>query len=401
MKEKKQKINFKQPKYILPLILLPFIFFFMFLINQHKSKNKVAEEVELQKSAGYNISIPDPHQEEEIDNKLDNVKRYFNDEKSSKKTFMTELGQDEIDDGIVVDLLTPEEKMKADSLMKARDNSKNFLDDHKKMIDKMINQTLPEADHVKDLESIISNQTPEASVIIEDEFLSVEKKENNPKQEKSQMDEFKEQMQYLDSLQFPEKYAKKEEIKKEEIDYAELNTGEKQSSHFNTISNQNKPKSIKALLDEGIIVYGGSRVRLRLMNDVYLDDLFLKKGTYLYGVVKAFKNQRVLVRIPSILINGEIVQTNISLYDLDGLEGLFVPNSAFREFVNELGGSTSSTTGGTSINNNNAQQDLSQQFLFETATNTIKVTTKALERAIKKNKARFKYNSQVILQNKK
>lgn len=396
------KINFKQPKYIIPLALLPFIFFFMWLVNNHQSKQKVKEEEALATSEGYNISIPLPKSEEDIENKINNVDRYFNEERSSKETFLNELGEEKEEEGIVVNLLTEQEIAFKDSMDNAKKESLSMLSDHQKMIDALINKADEEPEvkptHLNDVNAILNSTSKTDEDIIDSEFSDKKAKSR----EQSSMDEFKDQIRYIDSLQFPEKYVKKivpEEVK--EKPYAKLKTGQNENNRFNTITNQRKSNSIKALLDEGIIVYGGSRVRLRLMNEVYLNDLYLKKGTYLYGEVKAFRNQRVIITIPSILVNDEIVETNISLYDLDGLEGIFVPQSSFRAFVNELGGKTSTATGGTSINNNNQQQSLKDQFLFETATNTIKVTTKALEQAIKRNKARFKYNSQVILQNKK
>lgn len=398
-----KNINFKQPKYIIPLVLLPFVFFFMWLISNHQNKQEAKEVETLATSEGYNITIPSPEKEEDIENKIDNVDRFFNDERSSTKTYLNELGEEKEDEGIVVNLLTAQELAMKDSIDKAKSESYSMVESHQKMINDLIKKADRDSEgtdispnHKKTVDNIVNNKTKEAQDILDIEFENA--KAPSPKDD---MEDFKNQIRYIDSLQFPEKYQKKIVEKIEEKTFAKLSTGQQENSRFNTISNQKKRNSIKALLDEGIIVYGGSRVRLRLMNEVYLNDLYLKKGTYLYGEVKAFRNQRVLITIPSILVNGEIVETNISLYDLDGLEGIFVPQSSFRAFVNELGGKTSTATGGTSINNNNQQQSLKDQFLFETATNTIKVTTKALERAIKRNKARFKYNSQVILQNKK
>ena len=46
-----------------------------------------------------------------------------------------------------------------------------------------------------------------------------------------------------------------------------------------------KDKLIMAIIDENVKAVDGSRVRLRLLDDIEIGDETIKKGTYLYGGV--------------------------------------------------------------------------------------------------------------------
>ena len=52
--------------------------------------------------------------------------------------------------------------------------------------------------------------------------------------------------------------------------------------------------------------------------------------------MSGFGSQRVKGNIKSILINDNIIKVNLSIYDTDGLEGLYVPSSNFRETTKDV-----------------------------------------------------------------
>ena len=88
---------------------------------------------------------------------------------------------------------------------------------------------------------------------------------------------------------------------------------------------------IQAIIDEDVKAVDGSRVRLRLLDDIEIDGCLVERGTYLYATVSGFSSGRVKGSIGSILVGDELVKVSLSLYDTDGMEGLYVPNSQFRE----------------------------------------------------------------------
>lgn len=133
------------------------------------------------------------------------------------------------------------------------------------------------------------------------------------------------------------------------------------SDYFNTLTeNDPEPNLIKAIIDENVKAVDGSRVRLRLLDDIEINDIVVPKGTYIYALMSGFGSQRVKGNIKSILINDNIIKVNLSIYDTDGLEGLYVPSSNFRETTKDVASgamnnssaltSSSTTAGNSSFN---------------------------------------------------
>lgn len=104
------------------------------------------------------------------------------------------------------------------------------------------------------------------------------------------------------------------------------------SDYFNDACGQcREPKLIKAIIDEDIKAVDGSRVRLRLLDDVEINECVVKRGSYLYATMSGFSSGRVKGNITSILIEDELVKVSLSLYDTDGMEGLMYRTASSRE----------------------------------------------------------------------
>ena len=171
------------------------------------------------------------------------------------------------------------------------------------------------------------------------------------------------------------------------------------SDYFHTISlAQNEPHLIKAIIDEDIKAVDGSRVRLRLLDDVEIGEAVLKSGTYLYATMNGFGSQRVKGKVQSVLVDDRLVKVNISLYDTDGLEGLYVPESSFRETSKDV--ASGAVTGNMSLNSGSYGNSFSQ-WGMQAIQNAYQKTSNAIGKAIKKNKAKLKYGTFVYLVNDK
>lgn len=171
------------------------------------------------------------------------------------------------------------------------------------------------------------------------------------------------------------------------------------SDYFNTLAeNESEPHLIKAIIDEDIKCVDGSRVRLRLLDDIEIDETTLVKGSYLYAEMSGFGSQRVKGNVTSILVHDELVKVSLSLYDTDGLEGLYVPKSSFRETANEV--ASSAMSGNMSVNNNGNENTFSQ-WGIQAINNAYQRTANAISKNIRKNKAKLKYGTYVYLVNSK
>lgn len=169
------------------------------------------------------------------------------------------------------------------------------------------------------------------------------------------------------------------------------------SDYFHTLAeNAPEPKLIKAIIDENIKAVDGSRVRLRLLDDVEINETVVPKGSYLYATMSGFGNQRVKGSVKSILVDDELVKVSLSLYDTDGLEGLYVPGSTFRETAQDVASNAMNNT--MSINNGTSGNTFSQ-WGMQAIQNAYQRTSNALSKAVKKNKAKLKYGTFVYLVN--
>ena len=169
------------------------------------------------------------------------------------------------------------------------------------------------------------------------------------------------------------------------------------SDYFHTLAeNEPEPKLIKAIIDENIKAVDGSRVRLRLLDDVEINETVVPKGSYLYATMSGFGNQRVKGSVKSILVDDELVKVSLSLYDTDGLEGLYVPGSTFRETAQDVASNAMNNT--MSINNGTSGNTFSQ-WGMQAIQNAYQRTSNALSKAGKKNKAKLKYGTFVYLVN--
>ena len=169
------------------------------------------------------------------------------------------------------------------------------------------------------------------------------------------------------------------------------------SDYFNTLAeNEPEPRLIKAIIDEDIKAVDGSRVRLRLLDDIEIDGKVVVKGTYLYATMSGFGSQRVKGSIKSLLVEDELVKVNLSLYDTDGLEGLYVPSSSFRETTQDV---ASNALGSTMSINNGSTGNTFAQWGMQAIQNAYQRTSNALSKAVRKNKAKLKYGTFVYLVN--
>ncbi len=146
---------------------------------------------------------------------------------------------------------------------------------------------------------------------------------------------------------------------------------------------------IEAEIYETTTVLTGNRVKLRLLQDSWLNGTKIPANTFLYGICKA-ENERLQIAVTQIPVKEKFVPVEISVCDLDGLPGLYVPDNASRKVAKEVGSSanTSSMFGVT----NNPLTYAGIQAADRTAQSLLKM--------IKLKKVTIKKNTLVYLINK-
>lgn len=372
-------INFKQPKYILPLILLPFIclFFFVYQSGFAGKKTEVKETKGINGTVG---AVSSDVQKQQLEDKL---AAYQNTYKEG--------------DGLTVVSALPSEK----SSDPAFNNS--YSDKEKRMLDS-INQQMKLKYSQHNLQSANTGDKAMAAAL---QGLSNRQAVRQVEAEPAPvnpMATFKQQMAYLDSMnKANDPEAKAEKLKKDALAKTEKL---KDSEHkltvrkagdaalgFNTVMPEKQDGFIKVVIDENLTGYAGSRIRLRLLDDITVGNVLVNKGTYFYALINGFSGQRVTLEVRSILYGDKLLPVRLEIYDLDGLEGLYVPESAFRDFTKDLG---TNTVQGVTLDGSGSGS-VASQFMMSTASKMFESTSSAIAGMIRKNKAKIKYNSYLYL----
>jgi len=148
-----------------------------------------------------------------------------------------------------------------------------------------------------------------------------------------------------------------------------------------------QPKnSIRASVHETQTVIGETGIRLRLLETAQTPQRAIPKGTIVTANGK-FQGGRLQLKITSIELEGNIVPADITIYDLDGQQGLYVPYSPEINALTEMAGNMSQQSGTSLMLTQNAGQqaaaDLSRGVVqgisgyFAKKVRTPKVTLKA------------------------
>ena len=168
---------------------------------------------------------------------------------------------------------------------------------------------------------------------------------------------------------------------------------------FNTIEDAEKLDDplIKAMIDQTTKAHEGTRLRFKLLDDVIVKGVKLKKGTYLYGTVTGFGQQRVMADITSILVKDKFLKIHLSVYDLDGMQGFYVPESAFRDMMKNAGSAAMQSN--ISFDSGGGSGISAEALALQALQNVYQSTSSAVSQTIKKNRAKIKYNTIVYLIN--
>ncbi|QSW88491.1 conjugative transposon protein TraM [Flavobacterium endoglycinae] len=88
--------------------------------------------------------------------------------------------------------------------------------------------------------------------------------------------------------------------------------------------------SIEAVVHQTQTIVNGSVVKLRLTNDIFLQGTIIPRNTFLYGMA-ALKGERLEVKITNIQYNNSIFPVELAVYDIDGIDGIYIPGAISRD----------------------------------------------------------------------
>ncbi len=388
-----KSINFKQPKYQLPLVILPFLILLIFVFSSFGSDKQPQKERKKEVTHNINPKIPGAEKDfEKIKGKWEAVTALNRDREKEigefKNIGIEEEGNSfEVDSSLIIADSLKHEAEKMDAQIQSQIQALSQLDDKE---DNNINNNLSRQNNGQILPIENNNLSIEEQVAAQmaalDSMNTAAQKKRNVRKENG--NDFKEKIS-----------TEKESIATIEKDN---NTVTNRTAFNSTTSNKNEVESnnIIAMVDKAVLVKIGSRVKLKLRENAILNvedkKIKVKKGQIIYGIVSGFSNQRVLLKVSSIVIDNKVFKTNIKVYYTDGFEGIYVPGSDFREITKNIG----SKTAAQNIRIEQQNQELSlEQVALNAMNEAYRSTSQAVSKIIRRNKARLKYNTKVILVN--
>lgn len=421
--DKLKKINWKQPKFMLPAILYPCILFLMFFVFRFFTIEKAeVKPSKLQETEYLNATLP------EANIKGDGVGDKYS-------SMLNEFGK--ITDLTAVDNVEREqreleqyESQYSDTDLEAMQSGTDSQDEAIRQLQEMQRQ-IQEAEAER-INALAQTQNTQLVPDYEEAHYS-----GNTKEEEATIAQLNETLQSgkgkvngsmgnkpmsaKERIRLEQEKAAKERAAKMTVEQEETvivndnavtaTTSETAleevakvqpqiNDRFNTIGNNDEGnKLVKAMVDEEIDAVDGSRVRLKLLDDIEITGRVMPKGSYLYMIMSGFNQQRVKGSIKSVLFEDELVKVSLSIYDMDGLEGLYVPKSAFRDAAQQIGSGAMSQA--MNINSGSTYSNSISQWGMQALQNATQKSMNSISKLIRKNKVHIKYGTQVYLINSK
>lgn len=387
-----KKIDFKQKKYVLPLLALPFLLLF-FYVGVQFTKEDTAE-----KDQPKELSLSLGETQDSIMTKNDAYDAFF--KKEDNRTMLGGLNKEEDSLYNYDDQLSLDQKRKIDSLKTVTTRQNKYRE--KGNPSSYYN---PNSSHRQDKDF---KRSSEIIRMLNDKSYGKQENAYEPESQKSlsknenpdPVKYLKQQMLVMDSLEkardpeyqsklVAEQKLKASKDKMDEFLNSTFNVSKSAINNgFNAIYKVKENSFIKAVIDENNKGFLGSRIRFRLLEDIFVSNRKISKGSILFGQISGFSMQRAEITIISVFTKGEIFPVNLSIYDLDGMKGLYVPQSVFRDMIREMGSNSIQGT----------QMDMGGQGFFTSlGSKLFTSTSKSIANLIKTNKAKLKYNSYVFL----
>ncbi|MEP6750746.1 MAG: conjugative transposon protein TraM [Bacteroidota bacterium] len=343
---------------VLPALIIPFITMAFWALGGGKGTG--AQAGQIKSPAGLNLQLPNANLKE--DKSMDKMAFYQKAERDSEK----------IRDFIKNDPNLKKQLEKADA-----NEEDTVLEEPSVVHTKKYTDPNEEKVYKKlDLLNHVLNQTASGSAIKEKDFL---KRTEVPEETSQQQKKLKELMEQMNSgassgdtemnqlngmlekildIQHPErvkdrfeqKYAKSKEqvyaVSKEVtannislLDTNRTKNNNNDDSKFFGINNEQnesdgKQNAIEAVVHETQTLVNGAVIKMRLLNDVYINGHMIHKDNFIYGTAM-LNNERLVINIKSMRDEHSIYPVKMEVYDMDGLQGIYIPGAITRDVAKQ------------------------------------------------------------------
>ena len=311
------KINFRQPKYVLPAILYPLLLVTGYLVMDIFDTEVAESPTSLQTTEYLNPELPEAKMRDDgIGGKYESMVKSYgriqdysaveNIERNNNETEKEDYDSRYTDEDLA--LLDSEAAARSEELERLREMQERLRQSAERgkamVADSAGLQPLSEEERIARSEQ----RRKEALAELDKALAEAREKGQKGLQDADSTDT--ESIAPTGSVAIGGKVEINEQAVNELAENAESEQVVKKvktsSDYFNTLAeNEPEPRLIKAIIDEDIKAVEGSRVRLRLLDDVEIDGKVVTKGSYLYATMSGFGSQRVKGNIKSLLVDNE------------------------------------------------------------------------------------------------
>lgn len=139
--------------------------------------------------------------------------------------------------------------------------------------------------------------------------------------------------------------------------------------------------AIQAVIHETQTIVDGSTVKLRLVNDIFINGIHIPKDNFLFGTA-SLSGERLNIKIGSIRHGNSLYPVELSVYDMDGLDGIYIPGAITQDVAKQSADRSMQAIGLTSLDPSWQAQAAgagieAAKTLFSRKVKLVKVTVKA------------------------
>lgn len=350
---------------VIPVLTLPFITLLFWTLGggQMSIASTKTEEIR-----GFNFGLPEP--KFKVDSDLDKMSYYDeavldsiklheqirNDPNYPGETYSNDLGSAE-NDGVP----EPKNSRKSRNVL----NTNSFKDPNEEKVyqklralQKAISQPPDANEQEQDLSEF---ERPETSNMVSDDVRSLEQMMstmNQPQEPDPELKQLGGMLENILDIQHPARVEEKlrqssanqkdrefSVDKKMNEDHVTLlqvsnqtyrsNQGvsKKQNSFFPLDEDSTEDQlenAIKAVVHQTQTIVDGATIKLRLSNDIFINGIQIPKNSFLFGIA-SLKGERLVVKISNLTYRNSIFPISLSLYDMDGIAGIYIPGAIDRD----------------------------------------------------------------------
>lgn len=164
---------------------------------------------------------------------------------------------------------------------------------------------------------------------------------------------------------------------------------------FNTVAESNEEiatNTIRACIHENQTVINGSRVKIRLLENILVDNVEIPQNSIVYGTAQ-ISHERLTISVPYIEFGNRIFPVELSVFDTDGNKGIHAPGTleitAAKEALANLGQGA-----GQSIS---IARDAKQQLAMDASKIVVQAGSQYLGKKMREVKVNLKAGYQILL----